>query len=774
MKNRQAAMQLTMGAVAIAIAFPVVAEEVSKKPDEIQEVVITASKRKESIQSVPMSVEAVTAESLKKMNIQQFSDVEKLVPGLVLNTNDGRGQNISMRGVIFDPDTSASPAVQVYWNETPINTSDAFRSLFDIGRIEVLRGPQGTLRGQTSPAGAITVATRRPDLDNFEGTISQTIGQRSMWNTQAAVNMPLVAGKLAVRVAAVYDRDKDGIHNVVNGRENIRRSRGGRVSVMYQPTKDLEFLLVHQQLTDNQVNYSVNVGAPVPGQGTGPTLTARDYASVLDGPYDFYNHSELTSLNATWNVEGHKLSYIGGRQQSRETNLRDLDIVIPKYSNTQEVKLSGPSKSHELRVESNDNAFWNYMFGYYYSKYKIANEVSASFVYQWLGKFEPPLSATLTGYGSPNNFSKSTAFFTDHRFALTPNDLFDVGLRHQKNESYGQQYINIFGTISTALPNDRAHLDSKRWTGSASYKHNFNKDVMAYVSYAGGFRPGGASLFVTAQGLDPNILQYKPEKSNAIELGVKSKLLNRKLTLNADVFQQNIKDYIARANAIWVRAGAVAGEGPGPGPGGTYPADSALGSFSFNTNGDVISRGIEATAMYSIMPGWQATLSASYVNTHYDDALLYCNDSNNDGIPDGDGTLVQPGRQVSQCRSSRRLVDVFGNAAGKLNVSLQSEYAQQIGSAEGFVRGLVRYVPPAYNFERARETSSFTPVDLFVGLREPAGKWELSLWAKNLFDRAVVYPVPTAYVNGYTGGYSGINQAQRRKVGVTLRYDFDS
>jgi iron complex outermembrane receptor protein len=773
MKNSHTVMKLTMGAIAIGIAFPVLAEEVSKKPDQIQEVVITASKRKESMQSVPMSVDAVTAESLKKLNIQQFADVEKLSPGLVLNTNDGRGQNISLRGVIFDPDTSASPAVQVYWNETPINTSDAFRSLFDIGRIEVLRGPQGTLRGQTSPAGAITVATRQPDLSGFEGSVSQTIGQRNMWNTQAAVNVPLIPGKLAVRVAALYDRDKDGVHNVVNGRDNIRRSRGGRVSVLYQPIKDLEFLLVHQQLTDNQVNYSVNVGAPVAGQGNGPTLTPRDYKSVLDGPYDFYNRSQLTSLNATWNFSGHKLSYIGGIQQSRESDLRDLDIVIPKYSNTQEVKLSGPSKSHELRIESTDNLFWNYMFGYYFSSARISNEVSQSFSYQWQGQFEPPLSATLTGYGSPNNFMKSNAFFTDHRFALTPNDILEVGLRHQKNESYGQQYINIFGSISTALPDDRAHLSSQRWTGSASYKHNFSKDVMTYASYAGGFRPGGASLFVTAQGLDPNILQYKPEKSNSIEFGIKSKLMDRKLTLNADVFQQNIKGYIARANAIWVRTGAVAGEEPGPGPGGTYPADSALGSFSFNTNGDVISRGLEATAMYSIMPGWQATLSASYVNTHYNNAMLYCNDSNNDGVPDGDGTLVQPGRQVSLCRSNRRLADVFGNAAGKLNMTLQSEYAHDIGNVEGFVRGLVRYVPPVYNFDRKQEISSFTPVDLFVGVREPGGKWELSLWSKNLFDRAVVYPVPTAYVNGYTGGYSGINQTQRRKVGVTLRYDFD-
>jgi iron complex outermembrane receptor protein len=196
-------IKLSLCAAALAVAFPIKAQEVVAKPGEMQEVVITASKRRESIQSVAMSVDAVTAAALQKMNVNQFADVEKLSPGLVLDPADGRGQNVSLRGVAFDPDTGASPTVQVYWNETPIATSDAFRSIFDIGRIEVLRGPQGTLRGQTSPAGAITVATQLPNVDAVEGMIGQTWGTHALWNTQAAINVPLIKGKLAVRVAGV-------------------------------------------------------------------------------------------------------------------------------------------------------------------------------------------------------------------------------------------------------------------------------------------------------------------------------------------------------------------------------------------------------------------------------------------------------------------------------------------------------------------------------------------------------------------------------------------
>jgi len=773
--KQQSSIKLTVCATALAIAFPVIAQDQPDNSNGITEVIITASKRKESIQSVPMSVDAVTGDTLRKMNVTQFSDVEKLSPGLVLNASDGRGQNVALRGVTFDPDTAASPTVQIYWNETPIGSSDAFRGLFDIGRIEVLRGPQGTLRGQTSPAGAITVATRQPSLNGLEGTVSQTIGARSMWNTQAAVNVPLIEGKLALRVAGLYDRSEDGVHNVVNGRDNSRRARAGRASLLYQPFKELEILLVHQQLSDRSVNYPVAVGEPVPGQAPGPSLEGDDYASVVEGGYDFYNLAKLTSLNATWTAQNHKLSYIGGFQQRRETGDRDIDStnVIQGYRYAQQVRQKGKQNTHEIRIESTDNPFWNYMVGGYYSKNRNVSQVRQPVNYLFSAPYTPPLFTFLDGFGSPRNFSKSTALFTDHRFELTPNDNFEAGVRVQKNQSYTQQYITVFGSQSSALPDDKAMQDSKRWTGSASYKHTFTKDLMAYVSYAGGYRPGGAALFVTSK-VDPNILLYKPETSNSFEIGLKSKLLNRKLTLNVDVFQQKLKNYIARANTIWARPSAVVGEPAGPGPGGTYPGDASTGGLNFNTNGDVISRGLEATAIYSIVPNWQAQLSLSYVDAHYNNALLYCNDSNNDGIPDSNGAFVQPGRQVSVCKSNRPLADSLGNEPGRLNMTLQSEYSRAIGNVEAFARGLVRYVPPSYNLERKQDISSFTPVDLFIGVRDPGHKWELSLWSQNLFNRVLVRPGPAYYVGGYAGGYSQVRVTDQRKYGVTLRYDFDS
>ena len=770
-------IKISACALAVSCAFPAAAQVPADNPaDGIQEVVITASKRKESIQSVPMSVDAITGESLLKMNVQKFEEVEKLSPGLVLSPADGRGQNVSLRGVTFDPDTGASPTVQVYWNETPISTSDAFRAMFDIGRIEVLRGPQGTLRGQTSPAGAITIGTARPELDTLGGRINQTFGSHNQRNTQLAVNLPLVEGKLAVRVAGLADDTENGVHNTSNGSDNHDRARGMRVSVLYQPVKSVELLLVHQRLNDRNLNYPTVSGRPAPGQGAGPALDADDRIAVAEGNYAFHSDTRLTSLNANWDLGTHRLSYIGGFQRSKEDDDRDLDItnVIAGFQYQQRLKVESLQRTHELRFESTGPAFWNYMVGAYYSHTDASSTFTQPYPYFFPAPYASPQTVELKGFTAPGSFGGSTAFFTDHRFALTPADELELGARMQKTKSYTQQYLSVFGTVSPALPEALASLRQTAWTGSASYKHNLNKDAMVYASYAGGFRPGGSTSFVTAQGLDPSYINYKDEKSNSLELGFKSKLFARKVTFNADIFQQKIKNYIGRVNNVGARVGAIPGEPAGPGPGGSYPVDPANSGLNFNTNGDVISRGIELSAAWLISPAWRANLSASYINAHYDNALLYCNDNNNDGVPDSGGAGVQPGRQVSVCKSSRPLADGYGNEAGKLSVVLQSEYSHGLGKVDGFVRGMARHLAPAYNQQNGHRVASYTPVELYLGLRSKDQQWELSLWSQNLFDRSVDRGSAAVYQGGVAGGYVRVPLREERKVGVTLRYDFEN
>src|SRR6202012_2533129 len=140
---------------------------------ELGEIVVTARRKSESLQEVPQTVNAVSSETLQKLNITQFTDVQTVVPGLSLaNSADGYNASASMRGRTFDVSTAAPlPTVAMYINDAPVQASELFNSLFDIGQVEVLRGPQGTTRGVSTPSGAMTVTTRRPDLSSYGATI---------------------------------------------------------------------------------------------------------------------------------------------------------------------------------------------------------------------------------------------------------------------------------------------------------------------------------------------------------------------------------------------------------------------------------------------------------------------------------------------------------------------------------------------------------------------------------------------------------------------------
>lgn len=137
----------------------------------LEEIIVTARRKDESIQDVPQVVDAVTPETLAKYNIQSFQDVAILVPGPTLS-NDGSGfaAKAAIRGANFEINSATSPTVAFYLNEAVLDANFLLQSMFDVGQIEVLRGPQGTLRGRSAPSGAITVTTHKADLSGFGGT----------------------------------------------------------------------------------------------------------------------------------------------------------------------------------------------------------------------------------------------------------------------------------------------------------------------------------------------------------------------------------------------------------------------------------------------------------------------------------------------------------------------------------------------------------------------------------------------------------------------------
>src|SRR5246500_2458553 len=243
MNHRLAAGLLGASAFALATAVhaqPAPAAPAAPPADQatLGEIVVTARRRSESLQEVPQTVNAVTADSLQKLNITKFDDVQSVVPGLSLqSSNTGYSAAASLRGVTFDVTTGAQPTVALYLNDAPVQALFLFQSLFDVGQVEVLKGPQGTTRGISAPSGAITVTTRKPYLSNFGGYADVPAADLRGRTAQGALNIPIIQDVLAVRAAAVIDQnDYDGVRSIHNSLRPRSSTAGERVSASFAPS----------------------------------------------------------------------------------------------------------------------------------------------------------------------------------------------------------------------------------------------------------------------------------------------------------------------------------------------------------------------------------------------------------------------------------------------------------------------------------------------------------------------------------------------------------
>ena len=155
---------------------------------------------KRQVRDIAATVNVLSGESLDRFAAFDFNSIQQQTAGLTLAQPNARTNTISMRGVSIDPEAGVSAAVDVYWNDAVVRSDVAFNQMYDLERIEILRGPQGTLQGRTSPGGAINIITKRATLDESEGFVQGSVSDNNGYNGQAAYGTPLIDGVLGVRV----------------------------------------------------------------------------------------------------------------------------------------------------------------------------------------------------------------------------------------------------------------------------------------------------------------------------------------------------------------------------------------------------------------------------------------------------------------------------------------------------------------------------------------------------------------------------------------------
>jgi iron complex outermembrane receptor protein len=766
-------------ASAISLASPLIAHAQDAGSGEaitsLTEIVVTASKREERLIETPQTVNVVSGEQLAAYNITQFDDIQKLVPGLDITRGDGRQNAVSMRGVRFDPDSQTNPTVDVYLNEVLFDPTQALQAQFDIGSIQVLRGPQGTLRGGTGPSGAILIGTRAPDLNTVTGNFTASYTDRETTNIQGGVSFPIVEDKLAVRIAGLYDWNLNNeAKNIVSGERDRSRSYGGRLSILFEPTDNLSFLLTHQQFRAKRTNLFTVVSVPGSVAGQFGQIDAGDRASITDGTNFIETRGQATILNATWDMDQHRLSYVGSFQDNSTLYNRDLDVLnvwldLRLFGGSgrfpaqflQDLRIHNKQMTNEVRFERTGDHFWIYRFGAYArdSRTPFTGLIDLTGANGLCETAPGPLAAfglpcLRLGGGVPAEV-EDRGYFTTQTFNFTENDTLDVGLRYSESQ--------VGDTGYDAL------------TGSASYKHEFSENLMAYASYGRSFRPGGTDDSGAAGSpLPVELFVWDEETSDSFELGVKGAMFDGRVSYAVAAFYQKFDGFINRVNEIACTGNPNSGVGPVPGT--VYATGTGLDDFTVcgtgtvnqTFNGDATIKGVEAELRAQITDAWSAGLNLSYADARYDDALIPCNDYNGDGVPNDDGEqAVQAGRYFSVCVS-----DDAVSTIPKFQASLSSEYRFNIvGDREAFVRGLATYRGERENAATGVTRDATFRIDAFAGV-EVANGVELSVFARNLLDDTDDFIGPEAIGDFGPTGYATISYDQRREVGVQLRYDF--
>ena len=487
--------------------------QVSALPD----VVVTATRRSERAQSIPISISTADAKELNNRQVHSAADIEAIAPNVFAVKDSGIQPKLFIRGLgVTDFNANASGSVGVYLDDVYLNNSYLLgMPWFDVQDVEVLNGPQGTLYGRNVTGGAINVVDHKP-TSVLGGYLNTEYGSYNLRNFEGALNAPLT-DKLDARIAFNY-RDRDGFAKNLDGGKDIGRidNLAGRASLRYRPNDKQDWLLSYHftNIDDDAPPYQFstpgntpNIGKPwVVTQSNNNAQKITEMGGVLEGNI-LFNGLKLTTITGYDQVSHNYTT--GGAYP-------DASFVMDNgFGSSQQY-------SQEFRLASNDASRFQWVAGLYGIHEKLAavlNEPGFN-----LGPGSPYFSHT--AYTQRDD---SIAEFGQISYAITSQVKVYAGLRNtweQKNFWTSQQ-----GWFQAPFAQEKLQASWDRPTWSAGVNYQFNKNILTYVSYNRGARSGGFNAGGNIG--DP---AFGPESVDAFEIGTKTNWFNNRLTLDLSAF----------------------------------------------------------------------------------------------------------------------------------------------------------------------------------------------------------------------------------------------
>ncbi|MFA7585219.1 MAG: TonB-dependent receptor, partial [Novosphingobium sp.] len=743
-----------------------------------------------------------------------------VVPGLALQPNaNGAGAVATVRGVNFDANVSGqNGTIEFYLNDTPISGTVLMQAMYDIGQLEVLRGPQGTLRGRASPSGSITVSLRKPNLSEVGGNAQATVNDLNGFNINGALNIPIIQDKLAVRVAGLVANDRG--NRVRSWRAGDIKPRNdtesGRISVRADPFDGILLLdFTYQAMLRNTRQYEqVESIAGMPSNAPNPTIRARQ--RLGSGAMPFTTRQEID--NYTWQAQlslfDQKLVYVGSSSKLNNLGTETADkagifgsqtfdgpIVVSGFRPAENFDLypdrvtaNGPisrmtrsiatSESHEVRLQNETRIFdmFDYVIGAMQYSFETPSYLLVPNLVGVVNTASTPKTANLLtiadGYSLRYGHAKEQSLFGN--LTARPVEGLEIsgGLRRI-------WYKGLTGLVSyngsadgmDVLPY-RNKIDEAATIYTGAIKYNVTPDLMVYASTGSSWRAPTAVIGgpIIPDANQARFLKLPAETSKSYEVGFKSDWLDRRLRLNVTAYHQKFKNYQYRM--------------PGNGVFGFDRLRNAVIPFNYAAPVPVKVYGMEAELSYQILPNWSIGGLVTYTDGKISKgANLPCADVNGDGVADTtvpdrsvflDGTVPY----VGVCPATKSL---RSSTASPWAASIQSEYAHRINDGmDAYLRGLFSWKGHSQNDPVNPHDSikSYGLLNLYAGLRDVDGGWELSAYAKNLTNAyrvtsRTLFPLATALAAGTPGNYNytnyyGIESTAPREFGINFRMAFGS
>ncbi|MDA8953594.1 TonB-dependent receptor [Pseudomonadales bacterium] len=694
-----------------------------------EEVLVTAEKRSESLQDLSQAITVLDGDDLDTQQISSFVDLSAIAPGVNIAKNEGFKTVITIRGVGNEANQNAIANPSVSYHLDGIYVASPFglqTDFLDLERIEVLRGPQGTLFGQNSTGGAINVITQAPSLEDSFGKADLTLGDYGLVKVRAAYNLPLT-DTLAVR-ASVISNTRDGFtDNLTLGQDlDDANSTSARVRVLYEPRDNFRANFT-AQIFDEDRNGAAQKGL------LDPTPNARELRQ--DSRADYELTAELYSVVLEWDLEAFSIKSLTSYQNddvliNRDNDRNDLAVLAP-FAQLPSVYVPETNKqktiTQEINLISGAPLFgkMDWVAGVFYLDTEVEISIRELLDFNFNGTFDPFTLAQVFAFDdtaeigfisdskperdSTSIYGQGTWNFNDEWRAV-------FGLRYTEDEVYSA-VTNFYGRTGT----DIIEMDSEKVTGRLVLEHDFSDSTMGFASYTRGFKPGGSNLTYGLESVVAPVVvlpTFDEEIVDAFEIGLKTDLADGRVRLNAAAFFYNYEGLQYQATDPEVFQGGV----------GNIPESEILGAEI------ELSAFLSDSVILDVRLAWLDTeitadhLALDNVQSEAAGNALIGQGFNlfSDEIQVARSAAVQNvnGNELAKTPEFTGNIALNWNkniTAGEVNSSLQYTYRGEF--KHRIFNNAVTDIVPSYDV-----------IDLVVGFRPEGKDWRVEFIAKNLTD----------------------------------------